>query len=195
MKETGNIFYISDTHFSHEKMLSFLRADGTKVRPEFSSVEEMNETIVENWNSVVKPKDKVYHLGDVCMKRSHINIVSRLNGRKRLILGNHDIFGFEFYKNYFEEVYAMRIMREYGVMMTHIPIHLDSIKKGCINVHGHIHEKVIAEDSQMVLGKLDDQHPFYFNVSVEHNNYTPVPYETVRLRLEKNKEFSYMLHS
>ena len=74
--------------------------------------------------------------------------------------------------NYFEEVYAMRIMHEYGVMMTHIPIHLDSIKKGCINVHGHIHEKVIAEDSQMVLGKLDDQHPFYFNVSVEHNNYT-----------------------
>jgi len=89
----NNTFIISDTHFSHENILTFNREDGQKVRPGFSSFEEMDEYIVNKWNSVVKPQDKVYHLGDVVMKKRYIDVVKRLNGRKRLIMGNHDIFG------------------------------------------------------------------------------------------------------
>jgi calcineurin-like phosphoesterase family protein len=179
----SNVFFISDTHFSHEAIIKFDRDDGTKVRPNFDSVEAMDELIVENWNATVKPEDKVYHLGDVVMKKRFIDIIKRLNGRKRLIMGNHDIFGFKFYADYFSEVYAMRILHGEGIMMSHIPLHLDSIKRGCINVHGHIHERIIAHDTQMVLGKLEDQHPKYFNVCVEHHNYTPIPMEVIQDRI------------
>jgi calcineurin-like phosphoesterase family protein len=152
----------------------------------------MDEYMVQKWNETVKPNDIVYHLGDVALNRSSIGIVRRLNGCKRLILGNHDIFGFEFYTPYFDTVHAMRIMREEGVMLTHIPLHINSIKLGCINVHGHIHEKIIAEDSRMVLGDLASQHPGYFNVSVEHHDYTPVSYDIIKEKITKLKEVSHM---
>lgn len=183
-------FVISDTHFSHENILTFLRDNGEKVRPGFSCFEEMDEYIVNKWNSVVKPHDKVYHLGDVVMKKRYIDVIKRLNGKKRLIMGNHDIFGFQFYADYFDEVYAMRILPKEGVMMTHIPLHLNSIKRGCINVHGHIHERIIAQDTQMVLGHISDQHQFYFNACVEHHDYTPVSMDLICDKIKSLKEIS-----
>jgi calcineurin-like phosphoesterase family protein len=183
-------FVISDTHFSHANILSFLQDNGEKVRPGFSCFEEMDEYIVNKWNSVVKPYDKVYHLGDVVMKKRYIHVVNRLNGKKRLIMGNHDIFGFRFYADYFEEVYAMRILPKEGIMMTHIPLHMNSIKRGCINVHGHIHERIIGQDTRMVLGHISAQHPFYFNACVEHHAYTPVSMDVVIAKTQKLKEIS-----
>lgn len=61
-------FFISDTHFSHARILEFESDDGRPVRSGFSSVEEMDEAMIERWNSVVGPKDKVYHLGDVAIR-------------------------------------------------------------------------------------------------------------------------------
>lgn len=186
----NNTFIISDTHFSHENILTFNREDGQKVRPGFSSFEEMDEYIVNKWNSVVKPQDKVYHLGDVVMKKRYIDVVKRLNGRKRLIMGNHDIFGFRFYAEFFDEVYAMRILPKEGIMMSHIPMHLNSVKRGFINVHGHIHERIIGQDTRMVLGHISDQHPFYFNACVEHHDYTPVPIDLIIDKIKNIKNIS-----
>jgi calcineurin-like phosphoesterase family protein len=64
-----NIFLTSDHHFGHERMCSFLRPNGKKVRP-WSCAAEMDEALIERWNAVVKPGDKVYHLGDVVIPRS-----------------------------------------------------------------------------------------------------------------------------
>ena len=62
----SNIWLISDTHFGHENILNFIDSrTGLKVRPGFANVDEMDECMVENWNSVVKKGDKVWHLGDV----------------------------------------------------------------------------------------------------------------------------------
>lgn len=72
------VFLISDTHFGHANIIKYAG------RP-FDSVEEMNEAMVDNWNSVVKQGDKVYHLGDVTMNSKSLDILSRLNGRKVLI--------------------------------------------------------------------------------------------------------------
>jgi calcineurin-like phosphoesterase family protein len=190
MQTEKDTFVISDTHFSHENILTFLRDNGEKVRPGFSCFEEMDEYIVNKWNSVVKPYDKVYHLGDVVMKKRYIDVVKRLNGKKRLIMGNHDIFGFQFYSDYFDEVYAMRILPKEGVMMTHIPLHLNSIKRGFINLHGHIHERIIGQDTQMVLGPIHEQHPFYFNACVEHHDYTPVAMDVITAKIKNLKEIS-----
>lgn len=86
-KVVTDIFYTSDLHFNHNRILEFTD------RP-CSSVEEMGEWIINQWNSQVKPGDTVYHMGDFCFgmnKRENIkNIVKRLNGNIFFICGNHD---------------------------------------------------------------------------------------------------------
>ena len=88
-------FFISDTHFFHANILKFLNKSGNKIRP-FQSVEEMHEIMIERWNKNIKPTDYVYHLGDVAFgihtHRSQFNsLMHRLNGHKRLTVGNHDV--------------------------------------------------------------------------------------------------------
>lgn len=79
----GEIWFTSDTHFYHEQ--DFLYAPRG-----FANTEEMNEAIVERWNSVVKPDDMVYHLGDVLMGHYDVSILKRLNGQLCVVRGNHD---------------------------------------------------------------------------------------------------------
>lgn len=80
-----NTFFTSDTHFSHSNVIKYCH------RP-FRNAGEMNRTLIDNWNSVVGQDDTVYHLGDFAFdKPENIKrILSHLNGRKHLILGNHD---------------------------------------------------------------------------------------------------------
>jgi calcineurin-like phosphoesterase family protein len=105
----ANTFIISDTHFGHQGILGFKAPDGINKLRDFSSVEEMDEHIIERWNSVVRDQDKVYHLGDVAMRKEHIATMSRLNGKKTLIMGNHDIFDSREYLQYFENVRAYKV--------------------------------------------------------------------------------------
>lgn len=80
-------FYIADTHFFHENVIKF------DNRP-FSSMEEMNEKLISNWNNVVRNEDTVYILGDFIWSKpnsdEYKNIISHLNGWKVIVLGNHD---------------------------------------------------------------------------------------------------------
>ena len=79
------VFFTSDTHFSHARIIELCK------RP-FSSMEEMDETMVRRWNERVRPNDTVYHLGDFTLKGADVGskILARLMGRKTLIVGNHD---------------------------------------------------------------------------------------------------------
>ena len=81
-------FFTSDLHFQHANILKF-----TKPRP-FKTIEEHDETIIHNWNSVVKEEDHVYVLGDIALKYDPSLLTEqllRLKGHKHLIFGNHDI--------------------------------------------------------------------------------------------------------
>jgi calcineurin-like phosphoesterase family protein len=81
----SNIFVVSDTHFGHANILKFTDSTtGQRIRPQFSSVEEMDEHMVQCWNSVVNDGDIVYHLGDVYYDNGH-RVLPQLKGRKRLI--------------------------------------------------------------------------------------------------------------
>lgn len=167
-----NIFFISDTHFSHKRICEFIREDGITPVRHWNDVEQMNEDLISNWNSVVKTNDKVYHLGDVCMNKRNLNIVERLNGNKELILGNHDSFHWSEYTKYFKNLHGT--LKVDSFILTHVPIHIDSITNWCLaNIHGHIHEKVI-------------NHHKYFNVSVENINYTPISIEDLKSKILKN---------
>ena len=74
-----NTFFISDIHAGHANALKFTRENGSPLRP-FASVEEMDETIIANWNSTVKPSDKVLVLGDLVINKKYLPTVARLNG-------------------------------------------------------------------------------------------------------------------
>lgn len=165
-----NIYVTSDTHFGHTNMLRFTNPDGSLVRPGFRDVSHMDEVIIERWNEVVRPEDKIYHLGDVGFNLEHLQgILPRLNGHKRLIIGNHDLLDMGFYAKYFKRIQAWRQFvdkdRNCAIICSHFPLHESSFlgryAGRCINVHGHIHARVI-----------DD--PRYINVCVERTDYRPV---------------------
>ena len=160
-------FFISDTHFFHENILKFTGDDGKRIRP-FNSMEEMHEYMVAKWNSVVHDNDNVYHLGDVTFRygKEFNELMSRLKGRKRLILGNHDrVKGTDLLK-WFEKLDLWKGFKEHNFTASHIPLMLNSLRDGAFNVHGHTHQNC-----------LEDAH--YINVSVEVRDYTPVHIDVI----------------
>ena len=168
----SNIWVISDTHFGHSNILGFKDSEGKPVR-DFSSVEEMNEVMVEQWNSVVKPGDKVYHLGDVFFgsKDDFKSLWPKLNGSKRLVVGNHDDIKFLSSGGFFKKVMMWRVFTEFGLLLTHTPQHQSALtgrRTGLLNVHGHIHQNPSPKGS-------------YKCVCVEQVNYTPVNIEELRV--------------
>jgi len=176
-----SVFLVSDTHFGHKGVCHFTRNDGvTKLRP-FDTPEEMDEFMVEAWNAKVKPNDKVYHLGDVVINRRSLPIMDRLNGDKVLIRGNHDIFKDEDYRKYFRELRAYHVMN--GMILSHIPIHTESIGRFGVNIHGHLHANRVMRDLA-VCGRLDVVDVRYHNVCVEMTDFAPILFEEVIARIK-----------
>lgn len=202
-------FLISDTHFSQPSMCAFANDNGTPLRPwgravpewktmteeeradllpEFEQrAAEMDEAMIENWNRVVGPKDRVNHLGDVVMARRHLPILARLNGKKRLLLGNHDPF-LKDYPKYFDEVGAYKIMVEQRMILSHIPIQEDSLKKDWTNVHGHLHNGRVMASSPVTGERHGVPNRRYLCVSVELIDYTPISIDEVVKRIATQQE-------
>lgn len=153
--------FIADLHLGHENMAK---------RRGFSTVEEHDEHIIAQWNSVVDKRDVTYILGDVTMEKSApYPLLDRLNGIKHIVLGNHDRR--QDVKKLFDYAESVGAMINYkGVFLTHCPIHPDELTYGIPkNIHGHIHDKVVMK---MLDGwEVPDER--YFCVSCEQVDYTP----------------------
>lgn len=160
-------FFTSDTHFGHANIIKYCN------RP-FNDVDHMNEVIISNWNSVVSPDDEVFHLGDVALGpwEKWDSILTRLNGFKTLVVGNHDrIFRGEKpkmrerfesqYASWFDvvtdEIKNFRVGNSM-VNMSHFPYDGDSHgedrhsefrleDRGSILIHGHTHLDTIISYS------------------------------------------------
>ena len=156
----NDIWIVSDTHFGHENMLRFTDGvTGNLVRPGFASVEDMDEHMIQRWNSVVRPGDKVYHLGDVYIGDGH-KALKRLNGHKRLILGNHDNVKSPYLYNSFHKILMWRMIPELDCVLSHTPLHESSMFKVTYNLHGHIHQQASPSER-------------HINCCVEVQDYTP----------------------
>lgn len=185
----ATVWLISDTHFGHAGVCKFLREDGvTKLRP-FDDPEEMDEYMIQAWNDRVRPTDKVYHLGDVVINRKALKTLSRLNGDKVLIRGNHDIFRDEEYRLYFRELRAYHIID--GMIMSHIPIHEASMGRFGTNIHGHTHAKRVMKPRGVdtktgeILYSKTEIDPRYHCVCVEQTEYAPILFEDVLQRIKE----------
>lgn len=170
-----NIFLISDQHYNHSNILGFKRSDGTLLRPGFDDVNHMNEHMIECHNKVVRPNDKIYFLGDVAMGNATTfdKIMARLNGEKVLIKGNHDGLKLSQYAKWFKDVRAYHVMDKF--VLSHIPIHVESLSRWRANLHGHLHYQTV----KLPNGQPDDR---YLCLCMEqhHINYTPIAFEEIR---------------
>lgn len=165
------IWFTADTHFYHYNIIKY------ENRP-FGSVEEMNETIINNWNELVDPEeDTVYHLGDISLgsNKKTDEILWRLNGNIRLIQGNHDKLSsvlkerFDWIKDY----YKLKV-QGHKIILCHYPIYSwDSKHHGSIHLHGHTHT-----DSHS-----DFSHPNKINVGMDCWNFKPVELSEILYRV------------
>ena len=174
-------YIISDTHFNHKNIIDYCN------RP-FKDIDEMNNTIIDNWNKSVKKDDIVYHLGDFFLgsKFDLKDIVDRLNGTIYLIRGNHDRLTGTIYlirgnhdrltvKSYEDcGIIVLKnapiIMDDYKIMLSHRPLPDTMIKDGYINIHGHIHQNKLKDTYDNALFDKNK----HINVSCDMLNFKPV---------------------
>lgn len=172
-------WFISDHHLGHYNILRY------GERP-FANLAEMHDALVQRHNELVKPQDHVSFLGDLTLWRGgrteremFSKLIKQYNGHKRLYLGNHDHWPVDFYRLFFEKIYATWRCEE-GFVASHIPLHPKSLSTVTANVHGHIHQAPTYEpvvfprwvkDNGKVMPKRIVP---YINVSVEAVGYMPV---------------------
>lgn len=190
----NKVWFTSDPHFYHDFIIKACN------RP-FDSIEEMNETIISNWNGVVQDKDDhVFVLGDFAFTsrfESIQKIVNRLNGKIHLIFGNHDyqnkltrnVIGtlFESSHDYLD----LRILDpemddgEQRLFLCHYPMNSwAGSQRGSWNLFGHIHSPEYKYDTKYNPATLD--------VGVDAHNYTPISYEKVKELI--TQQFLYRKH-
>ncbi|MDE7405755.1 MAG: metallophosphoesterase family protein [Clostridiales bacterium] len=189
------IYFTSDLHLGHKNSITI------SSRP-FTDIEEMDETLINNWNNRVKVDDTVYIIGDfVWESKDPFAYLPRLNGKKVLIAGNHDYkwlkrhgmaivaddgrVEFRDYSEYFINIAQYVEMSLDGVAVTlcHYPM-LEwnaSRKYGGYLIHGHIHN---SRDKKYVpLWVL----PHALNAGVDINNYAPVTFDELITNNERYK--------
>lgn len=172
----SEIWFTSDTHFFHQQ--DFLYAPRG-----FENEIAMNEAIVERWNSVVKPNDIVYHLGDVVMSHYDANIINQLNGTIFFIRGNHDtdqkianITSASTLNNrYFLGTSSLMKVGKLSFFMCHYPVMTANFddkhfNQHVINLHGHTHQKG---------NWIFPDNPFIYHVGMDSHDCYPIHIDAI----------------
>ena len=181
------IFFTADTHFCHNNIIFSCK------RP-FSDVSEMNRIMIENWNSCVTEKDDIYILGDFMYKgkvKDANEILSKLNGRKYLIRGNHEKYleeplfklnAFKWVKDY----YVLKLKGKIELVLSHFPMaSWEDSNHGSIHLYGHVHNDILKyhgfEEKLQLLG------PRAINVGVDVNDFHPVSLNAILDKIQDSK--------
>ena len=173
-------FYTSDLHIGHKNAIAF------DNRP-FFNLEEMKETIINNWNKVISDNDNVYVLGDMFWNNSEIaEVMPKLKGNKFLIKGNHDRINTELEK-YFIWIKDYEVIKDDNehVVLCHYPIaHWINADYGYIHLYGHIHAARDSRPFSEYIKLMQDRgFPYkWANVGCMLHNYTPVTLDDLGLR-------------
>lgn len=184
----NNIYFSSDTHFGHDR-------DFLKGPRGFALIEEMNEAIIERFNSVVDNDDDLYLLGDCVLgdTEAGLQCLRRLNGRIHIILGNHDtdkrIEAYEKLENVVEIVVAKRLKyKKYHFYLSHYPtmtanLEAESLRQVAINLFGHTHQQT----------NFYNDIPFMYHVGVDSHDCRPVLLDDIikecKAKVQECKEY------
>lgn len=185
--ESG-VFFTSDTHFGHSKIIEYCK------RP-FSSIEEHDKALIQNWNSVVGQDDTVFHLGDFAYGNSQFiaNTIKQLNGNIILVKGNHDLRNINptLYNIFSDVVYQARILIDnQTVYLNHFPFLC--FEHGDINLYkdnysiqlfGHVHSGPLTSSEDV--NRLNILLPTQYDVGVDNNNFTPISWVDVRSKIKQ----------
>lgn len=160
-------FYIADLHLGHANIIKLSN------RP-FASVEKMDINIIKNWNSVVTNQDDVYIVGDISFKAKNIEqYLEQLNGRKHLIVGNHDkpILKNSSLRKYFVEIRDILTVEDNGqkIVLCHYPmVEWDGYYRGVLHFYGHIHNNM-NNDTNKYISSIENA----YNVGVDNIGFFP----------------------
>jgi len=190
----SNIFFIADLHFGHKKVIEF-----EKDHRPFATIEEHDEELVRRWNGRVSKKDSIWVLGDFCFGKQSLEIAGRLNGTKRLVMGNHDLYPAADYLKYFTRVCG--VVEFKGMILSHIPVHDSQFPRYSHNIHGHLHSKKVMKNDTVIFqttfiegvrGSAKETSDIpqiidsrYINVSAEQIDLTPIALEELAILSNK----------
>lgn len=166
-----DIWFTSDTHWGHKNILKF------QLNRKFSTIEEMDYYLIQDWNSKVKPGDIVFHLGDVSWYSvdKTAKILESLNGNKILIKGNHDRHELKQYFTYAFDCMNLRVDEIFMVLFHYPILEWDRRHHGSFHLHGHVHGRSLGDD----MGRMLD-------VGIDNNpNLTLFSFEEIKQRLLK----------
>ena len=163
------IYFTSDLHLGHRGIITM------QNRP-FQTLEQMDRTLLKNFNDMVQKNDTVYILGDLChhMGVEQANdIIRKMNGKKYLVIGNHD-------KKYdpslfveMKDFMTVSLQGTYFALMHYPMLSWPKKNSGSIQLHGHIHA-----DRDYNL-KNREEGIFRYDVGVDANDYYPVSLQTI----------------
>lgn len=164
----SGLYFIGDLHFGHKNIL--------KYRNQFDSIEQHDDTIMDNILSATSKRDSIWLMGDILFDKESIKYMREISSHVKSlnwVLGNHDTDRRErlqTVQQVIDEGLCSRvgaIFKRSGYWLTHAPIHPLELR-GYKNIHGHVHSATISDDR-------------YFNVSCENTNFTPVSKEGLEL--------------
>jgi len=175
----NKIWFTSDTHFNHTNIIKYCK------RP-FDDVEEMNQTLIDNWNMVVSEDDLIICDGDFSLGSSNnaISVLNQLNGYKLLIKGNHEksVLGSKEAKEYFDagiyDLLEIRVLDEevsdgfQDIILCHYPmLAWDKSHRGSWQLFGHVHG-MLDGDKRLSPNQMD--------IGVDSNGFRPISYQEVK---------------
>jgi calcineurin-like phosphoesterase family protein len=171
-------FFCSDLHLGHSNILQYELEHRV-----FPNIDSHDDEIIKRWNNKVGAEDAVWILGDLVINKKNLEKVGSLNGRKFLVLGNHDNFNQEYFVKLLTVVDRLfgcveKHFGEIKTIMTHIPVHTSQLDyRYDFNLHGHLHSKKVKDN----YGNEDKR---YVNLSIENWNLEPVSFGELKINID-----------
>lgn len=189
-KEMKHVFFVADTHFCHQNIIRLCN------RP-FESIEQQDETLIENWNKKVPENAIVFHLGDVGMKMEEDKIkkiLDSLHGKIYLIVGNHDIGNIDMIKYRFEGIFwqLQLQMGKTTVWLNHNPFlaYAGTYKEKhpAYQLFGHVHTG-LHNYLGLDIPRMKHLFLWQYDVGVDNNHFTPISWMEIQELMLKRKEW------
>lgn len=182
------IWFTSDNHFGHSNILAYAGRD-------FASVDEMNDTMITNWNKIVKDTDIVYHLGDFTLGnfKAFKYYMEKLNGIVMIIPGGHDKRWISEYAkegptSKFSVLPPLYTIKALGMefVLCHYPLFSwEKSLYGSIHLHGHSHGSIgcigISGNRNVPLGEKPG---IRFDVGVDCSHFRPISVSDIINRID-----------